>query len=392
VQTKTPTPPFYPLAPAPTPSEAPFPLGYASSFVLTVEQCDSRCTDPSYQQEVSAFISSYLAQNNLPGANSAFFCQENPKCIEPADVTTIVGTEPTFGRRSLRQAQFATTIVYYMVLQVFSRDIVSTQTIANAIRNGQLATYVSPFSALGLTQYDVNGKPTTLPSSSPSSAEPSFVYPSPVAPWSGNCYVTGNCRQGPCSTGCNGGTVTKVTAYAPGPLTCTCNGCGFNPVIGVNNVQGLTQYFFTSAGCASSQTQAAATTCCRNVMQDAVCWAFSYPDVRSADRDSISYGQWVYRPPSVGSAVPNPNLLNGPTSCPHHSHSHKGLLGLLGLLGIIPICLCLLSLLLCCIRRKRAEGDVHFATFDPAASQLGPLPGPLGTPLPGPFPGATVPF
>eukprot|EP01013_Petalomonas_cantuscygni_P007501 TRINITY_DN194_c0_g2_i1.p1 TRINITY_DN194_c0_g2~~TRINITY_DN194_c0_g2_i1.p1 ORF type:complete len:431 (+),score=100.34 TRINITY_DN194_c0_g2_i1:62-1294(+) len=53
--------------------------------------------------------------------------------------------------------------------------------------------------------------------------------------------------------------------------------------------------------------------------------------------------------------------------CP--SSSKKGLLGLLGLLGLIPLLLCslLCSLLLCCIRRRKVERDVHFATFDAGA-------------------------
>eukprot|EP01013_Petalomonas_cantuscygni_P007499 TRINITY_DN194_c0_g1_i1.p1 TRINITY_DN194_c0_g1~~TRINITY_DN194_c0_g1_i1.p1 ORF type:complete len:393 (+),score=104.58 TRINITY_DN194_c0_g1_i1:38-1216(+) len=56
--------------------------------------------------------------------------------------------------------------------------------------------------------------------------------------------------------------------------------------------------------------------------------------------------------------------------CP--SSSKKGLLGLLGLLGLIPLLLCslLCSLLLCCIRRRKVERDVHFATFDAGAPSV----------------------
>jgi len=56
--------------------------------------------------------------------------------------------------------------------------------------------------------------------------------------------------------------------------------------------------------------------------------------------------------------------------CPNCHRSKKGLLGLLGLLGLIPLILCLCLLFLCCIRRRKRQQDVHFATFDPAAANL----------------------
>jgi hypothetical protein len=69
-------------------------------------------------------------------------------------------------------------------------------------------------------------------------------------------------------------------------------------------------------------------------------------------------------------------------ACPTHTNgfrcaddSKKGLLGLLGLLGLIPLLLCIsliCCLLLCLCRRKKTEGDVHFATFDPHAAPIGP--------------------
>jgi hypothetical protein len=67
-------------------------------------------------------------------------------------------------------------------------------------------------------------------------------------------------------------------------------------------------------------------------------------------------------------------------ACPTHTlgfrcpqSSKKGLLGLLGLLGLIPLLLCLLLCCLCLpmlMRRKKTEGDVHFATFDPHAAPV----------------------
>lgn len=67
-----------------------------------------------------------------------------------------------------------------------------------------------------------------------------------------------------------------------------------------------------------------------------------------------------------------------PIACPTHqlgfrcnNRSKKGLLGLLGLLGLIPLCLlCCCLFWLCCIRRRKTEADVHFATFDPHAAPI----------------------
>jgi len=81
-------------------------------------------------------------------------------------------------------------------------------------------------------------------------------------------------------------------------------------------------------------------------------------------------------------------LSTGVAGCPSCNTSKKGLLGLLGLLGIIPLILLLLLLLLCCCRRRKRQQDVHFATFDPAAANLGvPAPSLCGAPppCPGPF-------
>lgn len=65
------------------------------------------------------------------------------------------------------------------------------------------------------------------------------------------------------------------------------------------------------------------------------------------------------------------------TVCPEcDGGSKKGLLGLLGLLGIIPLVLCSLLCCLCllCIRRRKTEGDVHFATFDAGAPACAEIP------------------
>ena len=77
----------------------------------------------------------------------------------------------------------------------------------------------------------------------------------------------------------------------------------------------------------------------------------------------------------AGAIQPGDTCVYGPfgsgvSPCPECPEgSKKGLLGLLGLLGLIPLILCLLccSLLLCLIRRKKKERDVHFATFDAGA-------------------------
>lgn len=73
------------------------------------------------------------------------------------------------------------------------------------------------------------------------------------------------------------------------------------------------------------------------------------------------------------------------------SSSEKSLLLLLLLLLLlIPLLICCCLLLLCCLRRKKAGGPVQFATFDPNAGGIAPLPGtvpctgyadPLGAPV-----------
>jgi len=79
---------------------------------------------------------------------------------------------------------------------------------------------------------------------------------------------------------------------------------------------------------------------------------------------------------AAGVVVPCPSHELG-FRCP--SGSKKGLLGLLGLIGVpFILLLCCIPLLFCCLRRKKTESDVHFATFDP-------LGGPCATAIPTAF-------
>jgi len=143
-------------------------------------------------------------------------------------------------------------------------------------------------------------------------------------------------------------------------------------------LQATTRYQFESLACTNSLgSQSASDACAANVAQDVVCWVLNTPGVAASDLTALRSGLWQYQSPAIAGGPPRP-FVSAPTSCPGSgSSSKKGLLGLLGLLALIPLILCCCLLLLCLLRRKKREGDVHFATFDPQAANMG---GPASVP------------
>eukprot|EP00178_Gracilaria_changii_P011676 TRINITY_DN3299_c0_g1_i7.p2 TRINITY_DN3299_c0_g1~~TRINITY_DN3299_c0_g1_i7.p2 ORF type:complete len:540 (-),score=83.02 TRINITY_DN3299_c0_g1_i7:91-1512(-) len=107
-------------------------------------------------------------------------------------------------------------------------------------------------------------------------------------------------------------------------------------------------YDIAVAGCETEVTVANRNACVQRTLNYIRC-----------ERDFPFQGATCYANNIV---IPCPNHELG-FRCP--SSSKKGLLGLLGLIGIPLILLPLCLLFLCCIRRKKTEPDVHFATFDP---------------------------
>ena len=251
-----------------------------------------------------------------------------------------------------------------MKVLIVTRSLTTANFLMNAVRAGTLNQFgLSAFASISLVFVNPAGKQTSLTAIPTAAAKNIAVWPNiGLAEWTGRCYIYGPCRTGICDSGCNNGQIVKKSAYSAADIYCLCNACGWS------KKDPHTQYLFYTDQCAKSLTVADAAACCKNVMQDVVCWLHEQPEFVQSDADTLAEGMWAYRAPNIGSAVPNALGYDGPNACPSSSGSSKGLLGLLGLLGIIPLCCCLLGLLLCCIRRKKREGDVHFATFDAAAS------------------------
>jgi len=292
-------------------------------------------------------------------------------------------------RRGLQQA---TDTFCLMGLLLTTDDARTASFVANRIRAGALAPAVSPFAPIQIISTSPTGAVSPQPVTTPAQNIPFVTTPTVQVPWTADCFVYSPCRPLPCAGDCNNGALRTHADFAGGhqPLFSSCLACAGSTT--------QSMYFFTSTACANSANQDAANACCRLVQQDAVCWAFSDAGVAASDLSSIEAGAWTYRPPSINSPVPvQPPLTDGPRTCPHkHKNSPKGLLGLLGLLGLIPLCICCLLLLCCFIRRKRREGDVHFATFDAGASVLPAAGPPLATFAPATLPvgvgGPLAPF
>jgi len=354
VETATPTPLKW--ATASTIPAEPF---EPNSVTLVIEQCERRCDNQDFQKDLSRGVENFALAENRAGARVFIECIEGPLCTEPLDTIALNS------RRGLKQnILYATSIPFLMKVTIVTRSLSTANDIMNAIRAGNLNQYgLSAFSNILMISTNSAGRRTSLTVVPVAAAFNIAKWPQiPLAEWSGRCYVYGPCREGGCTSGCNNGQIVKTTEYSTADIFCICNACSWS----LKNHK--TQYFFYSDKCATSGTKAEADVCCRNVMQDAVCWLVAQPELLESDYASLSEGLWAFRAPNIGSAVPDKLVYNGPTNCPSSSSSPKGLLGLLGLLGIIPCCLCLLSLLLCFLRRKKREGDVHFATFDAGAS------------------------
>jgi len=134
------------------------------------------------------------------------------------------------------------------------------------------------------------------------------------------------------------------------------------PNVAVDFASGVAQTI-TVTGCENAATQVACTQAAINAWR---CRGFN------VDSGTICLADYI--------RIACPTDGNG-WECPT-SGSKKGLLGLLGLLGLIPLLLCSLLLCLlfpCCIRRKKTEGDVHFATFDPHAAPVVATAAPVAT-------------
>jgi len=337
-----------------------------------VQECSRVCQDLVRQAELKARVGTVALQNGNVGANTEVDCTVSPQCSEVIDTTSInilfEGLHVLPHRRGLKQA---TSVAWLQTVLIVTRELGTANWIVNQIRAGNLAPYINAFSAIIVRSFDENSDifPQAVPP--PSAAAPIANWPSPQAEWTGSCQVYGNCRAGGCASSCSNDLINRVSVFAgDADIACLCNLCG-----AVAGQVGLsTQYFFQTFECGTLASQAAANECCRNVMQDAVCWALHNDEVAVADKAAIYDGRWTYRAPSIGQAPPQLVRHDGPNDCPDDSSSSKGLLGLLGLLGIIPLALCCLSLLLCLLRRKKREGDVHFATFDPNMAGAGTLP------------------
>jgi len=353
VETRTPTPLKWPVTEIIPSAFVP------NSYTIVVEQCERRCEDLDFQVALIRELERFALLDQRDGVKVVIECFRSPQCTETLDTIYLNS------RRGLKQEIiYATSIPYLMRVLISTRTLTTANYVMNAIRAGTLTQYgISAFSSLALIYTNPAGKRTSLTVVPYTAANRISTWPNiGLAEWTGRCYIYGPCREGGCSSGCSNGQIVRTTAYSAGDIFCMCNACAWS------KLKHRTQYLFYSDKCVNSPTVADATTCCRNIMQDAICWLVAEPELLSSDYDSLSEGLWAFRPPNIGSAEPSKLRYDGPTSCSSGSSSPKGLLGLLGLLGIIPCCLCLLSLLLCCLRRKKREGDVHFATFDAGAS------------------------
>lgn len=152
------------------------------------------------------------------------------------------------------------------------------------------------------------------------------------------------------------------------------------PRAGVAQFEGLTRYLRAAPNVAvdfaSGVAQTITVTGCENAATQVACTQAAINAWRcrgyNVDSGTICLADWT--------RIACPTDGNG-WECPT-SGSKKGLLGLLGLLGLIPLLLCSLLLCLlfpCCIRRKKTEGDVHFATFDPHAAPVVATAAPVAT-------------
>eukprot|EP01013_Petalomonas_cantuscygni_P003959 TRINITY_DN14235_c0_g1_i1.p1 TRINITY_DN14235_c0_g1~~TRINITY_DN14235_c0_g1_i1.p1 ORF type:complete len:406 (-),score=71.69 TRINITY_DN14235_c0_g1_i1:237-1454(-) len=154
----------------------------------------------------------------------------------------------------------------------------------------------------------------------------------------------------PGSCWCDAG--TEVTCPAVNENSPSCSGCNLPcPPAGTTAIRSARQLTAASAAICppSVNTLAEAHDC----FEQAACAGALNPKT-----DACIYGNGVG---CNGGECPE---------CP--SSSKKSLLGLLGLLGLIPLLLLslLCSLLICCIRRRKADRDVHLATFDTGAPPL----------------------
>jgi len=348
VATSTPTPPLYPFN-----YKFPITPGTPNTASLTIQQCEYQCEDRDFQERLIRAVQAICLEQGNHGCSLLITCQLSVKCFEVLSTTEL----PALTRRGLQQA---TRTSWLMTIVVSAYAVQTVQLVATRLRAASLFPWISPFSALKIVWYTKTGGMVSVPFNTPSTAVPITSFPSVVAPWTGACYVYGSsCSTTPCAAQCNNGPVRKITSYSTGDIFCSCNTCQADIK--------RTSYVFTSLDCGTSKDQTTADVCCWNVMQDVVCWALDNPGVVAADKDTVP--SWTYRPPSIGNINPTkPTKTDGPKTCPSSAQSPKGLLGLLGLLGLIPLCICCLLLLLCLLRRKKREGDVHFATFDPNAA------------------------
>jgi len=297
-------------------------------------------------------------QNNNVGADTAVTCVQTTQCVTPDDSLTIVS------RRGLKQ----NIITWTQIVTIVTRDVRTAQYIGQQVNLGALEPQVIAFAFDSITQTTNTGVVVPFPVIAPISTVPNFNYPNPVADWSGNVQVLSPCRAANVANSCTGAAINKVSFYS-GTAVITCVGYNCNQIQNTLTAQ-TSLYELTSAACASSATQTAANTCAYNVAQDAICWVLNQPSVSSVDTTAINNGLWNYQAPSIGSGIPQPWTV-APRNCPGGGSNKSLLLLLLLLLLLIPLALCCCLLLLCLLRRKKREGDVHFATFDPQAANLG---------------------
>lgn len=184
VETATPTPPLYPSAPVPAPSDAPFPIsvGADNSFLLRVGQCRINCGDATFQAGLISAVGTSALQNAEEGANSLIECSSSSLCTEEID-TLALPTTRIISRRGLKFHDYSAQL---MQIDIVSRSLSTLQQVATDIRAGSLNPYIRAFAVLNLISFDDDGKATRLTTKA---TDPTVV--AAQAPWKNTCTVYG---------------------------------------------------------------------------------------------------------------------------------------------------------------------------------------------------------
>eukprot|EP01007_Sphenomonas_quadrangularis_P003455 NODE_688_length_1250_cov_1758.960866_g550_i0.p2 GENE.NODE_688_length_1250_cov_1758.960866_g550_i0~~NODE_688_length_1250_cov_1758.960866_g550_i0.p2 ORF type:complete len:341 (+),score=101.19 NODE_688_length_1250_cov_1758.960866_g550_i0:69-1091(+) len=207
---------------------------------------------------------------------------------------------------------------------------------------------------------------------------------------SASCSATNACKD-PSTPFCNAANVCAATQRGTGLSDCfaaiTGNGfvgtspCGSVKPSRMSALQGGSNGTMYNITCQP-------TASCETCLIDMICrrGPYSVIPVGSNIDQSLYDGFGCVE---NGATFVRPNLAWVQAQC-NPKGSPKGLLGLLGLLGLIPLLLCLLCLCCLLLRRKKREGDVHFATFDAQSAPAALIPAPMPVPMAAPLPCTTI--